>query len=563
MAVRARVGASRRKASLPGSVVIARRPLKHAPAIPARDSQTPMPHDSEKHSTGRVVFIGAGPGSPDLITMRAAAWLRRADVVVHDALVPGELLDGLATTARRVPVPRDTDGGVDPGEAVGRLLAELARAGETVVRLKGGDPSIFARMAEEVQPLRAAGIAYEVVPGVTAALAAAAAAAIPLTSRAAASSVTLITGHEADEKPAGVDFHAVARVPGTLAIYMGVEQVDKWSRELLAAGKPGATPVTIVSRCSWPDQQIAVTTLERCAADFKRHRWRAPAVAIVGEVAQAPLPAPSAARPLAGRLVLIPRPAGQADDLAARIDEQGGASVCVPAMRITPPVSWEPLDAALRAADTFDWIVFSSANGVAAFVERLRGMSRDGRWLGTARLAAVGPATARALGDAGLVCDLVPDEFRAEGLAAALAPTDGHGRFLLVRADRGRDVLAGELEAAGHAVTDVVAYRSEAIETLGERERQLVDACPIDWIVVTSPAVAAACAGLFGPRLHGWRIASISPLTSAALRRLGCAVTAEAAEATGQGLVRAMATWELAHAAQSRHGAHSPSATGA
>ncbi len=508
------------------------------------------------------MFVGAGPGSPDLMTVRAATWLRHADVVVHDALVPRELLDGLVGTAQRVPVPRDTGAGVDPGAAVGRLLVELAREGRTVVRLKGGDPAVFARMAEEVQPLRDAGLPYEVVPGVTAALAAAATAAIPLTSRAAASSVTLLTGHEADEKVAGIDFASVAHLPGTLAIYMGVEQAEKWSRELIAAGKPADTPVTVVSRCSWPDQQIAVTTLADCAADFEKHRWRSPAVAIVGEVAQGTGTGPSLARPLAGRTVLIPRPDGRGDDLAARLAEKGAAAVHVPAIRILPPTSWGPLDDAVGHADQFDWIVFSSVNGVIAFLERLRALGRDARWLGTARLAAVGPTTARALKDAGLLCDLVPDEFRAESLAAVLASAGCAARVLIVRAERGRDVLKRDLEAAGHAVTDVVGYQSEAITSLDERDRSLLESCPIDWLVVTSPAVAEACRGLFGDRLGRWRIASISPLTSAAVRGFGGAVAAEAAEATVGGIVDALAAWELAHAAQSPHEARSPSSAG-
>jgi uroporphyrinogen III methyltransferase/synthase len=511
-----------------------------------------MHDDSQQQTRGRIVFIGAGPGHPDLLTVRAAAWLRRADVVVHDALVSAEILAGIDAATELVPVPRGGDPEIDPGAAVGRLLVELAAPGRTVVRLKGGDPSVFARMAEEMQPVRDAGLAFEIVPGVTAALAAAAAAGIPLTSRSTASTATLVTGHEADEKKTGIDFAAVTGLPGTLVIYMGVDQVDKWSRELIDAGKAGDTPVTIVSRCSWPDQQIAFTTLARCAADFDRHRWQAPAVAIVGEVARGAVMPANAAGPLSGRRVLIPRAAGQGDDTAQRIAAAGGTPVAVPAIRIEPPTSWEPVDDALRRSDSFDWIVFSSVNGARVFCDRMRAIDRDARWLGTARLAAVGPATAAALADAGYRCDLVPTEFRAEGLSAALAMGAGRMRFLLLRAERGRDLLHRELAAAGHDVTDVVAYRSTAIETLDARSAALLAAGPIDWIVVTSPAVAEAAHGLFGERLSGWQIATISPLTSAAVRELGLPVAAEAAEATGPGLVRAMAEWELAHPAESR-----------
>jgi len=507
-----------------------------------------MDHDTRRHFIGRVAFVGAGPGNPDLLTLRAARWLRQADVVVHDALVPRELLVAVGPATELVPVPRD---GADPGEAAGHLVVQLAREGRTVVRLKGGDPAVFARMAEELRPLEEAGIPYEIVPGVTAALAAAAAAGIPLTSRAAASAVCLVTGHEADEKRSAIDFTALAAVPGTLAIYMGVEQVDKWSRGLLAAGKPGDTPVTIVSRCSWPDEQIAVTTLAECVADAQRQHWRSPAVAIVGAVARAAPPAPSSWQPLAGRRVLIPRPAGQGEEIAERIAEQGGTSVHIPAIRIAPPPSWDALDDALNHADTFDWIVFSSVHGVEAFLGRLAALSRDGRSLGSARLAAVGPATARALTAAGYACDCVPADFRAEGLVAALGGMGRGMRFLLCRADRGRDVLKRGLEAAGHHVTDVVAYRSMPVASLPEPMADLIATAPIDWITVTSPSVAEACHGLFGTRLADWRIASISPLTSAALDRLGLHTTAEAREATAAGIVAAMAAWELAHAAES------------
>ena len=247
------------------------------------------------------------------------------------------------------------------------------------------------------QPLRAAGIPFEIGPGVTAALAAAAAAGVPLTSRAAASSVTILTGHEADEKAETLDFPALASLPGTLAIYMGVEQVNRWSRALIAAGKPAATPVTVISRCSWPDQQIAVTTLGECGTEFERCGWPAPAVVIVGEVADVPRPESGTSPSLAGRRVLITRPRAQGDELATLITSLGGACVHVPVIRIEPPSSWAPLDRAISQSDTFDWIVFASVNGVHAFSERLRAARLDGRHLGTARLAAIGSATARAL----------------------------------------------------------------------------------------------------------------------------------------------------------------------
>lgn len=499
---------------------------------------------------GHVTFVGAGPGAADLLTLRAAEALRTAEVVVHDTLVPEPLLDAINPAARRVPVSRDDADG-DPGEATGRLLVRLAGEGHGVVRLKGGDPTVFARLAEEMQPLRAAGVPVTIVPGVTAALAAAAAAAVPLTTRAAASSLTIVTGHEADAKDSGVDYRALAAIPGTLVVYMGVEQAARWARALLAAGKPADTPVTVVSRCSWPGERIAAGTLAECAAGLEQAGWQSPAVVIVGAAAR-----PAATGPLAGRRVLLTRPAGQGDELAALVRAAGGQCLHVPVIEIDDPPSWQPLDEALATADTYDWIVLASANGARALAARLRAAGRDARLLGTARIAAIGPATRRAVEAAGLACDLEPAEFRSEGLADAFAAMPRGGRFLLVRADKGRDVLRRRLEEAGHHVDEVVAYVSRPLEAIDSTALAAIDA-GVDWVTVTSSSIAEAAIRLFGPRMHRWRIASISPVTSAALARAGIAATVEATEATAAGLVEAMGRWEAASAARPAESARS------
>jgi uroporphyrinogen III methyltransferase/synthase len=516
---------------------------------PATTSRLPLP-------VGRVVFVGAGPGAPDLLTLRALECLRTADVVVHDQLVPRAILGLASPAAELLPVPRGSDacGDADPGEVAGQLLARLAREGRSVVRLKGGDPSVFARLVEELEPLREAGIVVEFVPGVTAALAAAAAAGVPLTSRSAASSLTIVTGHAADDKTAGIDFSTLAAVPGTLVVYMGIEQLACWSADLRAAGKPGDTPVTVVSRCAWPDQQIAFTTLDRCAADAAHLGWQPPAVVIVGETAQ-PL---AACGPLAGRSVLVTRPAGQGDELASLIRAGGGCCLHVPLVRIEPPESWAALDAAIAQADTYDWIVYASANGVRAFVERLRRTGRDARVLGTARIAAIGPATCRELDRAGLRVDLTPDTFSSEGLVAEFADMPRGGRFLLVRADRGREVLRAELLARGHAVDEVAAYRTVPIDAVDPATLAAVDRAGIEWITITSSAIAEAAVRVFGDRLHHWRVASLSSITSATLRRAGIPVAAEAVEATAAGLVAAIVGHESAGAAAFAPPAKSP-----
>ena len=517
---------------------------------PPSNTVPPAPAPAPNASVGRVIFVGAGPGDPDLLTLRALECLREADVVVHDVLVPAAILDAAGTLAERVPVPRTSSGDTDPGIAVGRLLVELVRRHRLVVRLKSGDPGVFARLVEEQVPLRDAGVPWEIVPGVTAALAAAAVAGVPLTSRAAASSVTLLTGHAGGDKDSALDFKALARLPGTLVVYMGVEQVATWSRALIAAGRSGDTPVTVVSRCSWPDQRTCFTTLAECCAELDRCGWTAPAIVIVGDVAgqsaTGPAASEAARRPLAGRTVLVTRPAGQGGELAALVAAHGGSSIHLPVIRIGPPDSWAPLDAAIGMADSFDWIVFASANGVRSFAARLRIAGRDARHLGTARIAAIGPATAREAALLGIPCDLVPDEHRSEGIVAALGAGQRHARFLLVRASRGRDVMRRDLEGLGHHVTEVAAYSSLGVNDidpgmLAELERG------IDWVTVTSSFIAESACRLFGDRLRRWKVASLSPVTTATLVAAGVTPTVEAAQPSTAALVAAITGWESAH----------------
>lgn len=499
-----------------------------------------------------VIFVGAGPGAADLLTLRAVDRLKRAEVVVHDRLVRSDVLALVPASAERICVDRSDVTDMDPGRQTGELLVRLAAGGRHVVRLKGGDPTIFARLAEELEPVRQAGLAVEIVPGVTAALAAAAAAGIPLTSRGAASSLSLVTGHEARGKVELCDLTGLASLPGTLAIYMGVERIASWSKRLIEAGRPGTTPVTVVSRCSWPDQRLATTTLADAARDAEREGWQSPAVLLVGGSVE-----PVTEGPLKGRLVIVTRPVGQEHEIASLVQAAGGACLHVPVLRITSPVEMPHLDAAIAQIDTYDWIVFASANGVRGFLDRLRATGLDGRALGTARIAAIGPATRRSLAEAGYACDLVPEEFRSEGLVESFAGLPRGSRFLLVRADRGRDVLRRSLEAAGHGVDEVPAYRSVPVEKLDTGTEELLAAAESPWLTVTSSAIAEEAIRLCGPwiRLRGWQIASLSSVTSAALRRFGLEPTVEAVEATASGLVAAIVAHERDH---SREPAESP-----
>jgi uroporphyrinogen III methyltransferase/synthase len=596
--------------------------------IPAR-SPAGAPRQGDPPVAGKVFFVGAGPGDHRLLTLRAAELLAAADAVVFDRLVHPSILRLAGEPARLIAAPADssadspnrsppdapppdgtpTDGTpaasnafepCDPsrgedrptpacrGLAVGELLASLCREGRRVVRLKGGDPTVFARLAEEIDPLRRAGLDWEVVPGVTAAVAAAAAARIPLTSRTSASSLTFLTGHQALGKCPGGALSRLAPSDGTLVIYMGVERAVEWSAALIRSGRPADSPVVLVSRCGRPDEQILRTTL--LEAPTASAAIAPPAVAIVGDVVTegsvqggqsvtgsgrpppdnaangaragvrstafgphhpAGLGGEDATGGLAGRRVLLPRPEGSSPELARALRARGLECLEIPVIRIAPPESWAPLDEAIATADRQDWITFSSAHGVRAFAHRLRALRRDGRHLGTVRLAAVGQRTAAELEAFGLVCDLAPE---GSGSADALAdlligigPERAAGcRATVVRADRGRDVLRVRLEAAGYEVTEVCGYRSLDVETLSQEAERAVMERPIDWVVLTSPSVARGVVRLFSPRhLGSARVASISPLTTAAAREAGLPAHVEAATASAEGILDAI----LAHEA--------------
>ncbi len=414
---------------------------------------------------GKVYLVGGGPGDPGLITIRGCECLRRADVVLYDYLVNPQILAHVAPHARRVCLGRHGRESILPQAEVNRQLVEFASSGQIVCRLKGGDPAIFARVADEVEALEAAGIPYEIVPGVTAALALGSYTGIPLTHAAAASAVALVAGHERDAKPASsLDFAALAAFPGTLVFYMGVTTARHWTGQLLAHGKPAETPAAIVRRCSWPDQQVWRCTLGTLADVIEEHRLRPPAMIVIGDVvALATAPTWFDRRPLRGTSVLVTRPADPMEPLRRELVELGAEVLTQSVIEIMPPDDWQATDAALARLNQFDWLVFSSANGVRIVMDRLFEHHGDLRALGAVRLAAIGPATAAELARYHLRADLVPGEYRAETLAEGLAPRTRGKHVLLARASRGREVLAERLQAAGAAVEQVVVYQSRDV----------------------------------------------------------------------------------------------------
>jgi uroporphyrinogen III methyltransferase/synthase len=410
-----------------------------------------------------------------------------------------------------------------------------------VVRLKGGDPAVFGRSAEEAEALQVAGVPFEMVPGVTAGLAAAAYAGIPVTHADHASAVALVTGQERHCKQGPpLDYGALADFPGTLVFYMGVTSARQWSQALIGRGKPAGTPAAIVRRCTRSDQVVIPCTLADLGEVIERKGIRPPAVILVGEaVAAAPQQWWFTARPLLGTRVLVTRPRHQADALAGPLAGLGAEVLFQPAIEISEPADWRPVDRVIARIQEFDWLVFSSANGVCYFLDRLL-QGGDLRRLGNTRLAAIGPGTAEELARFRLRPDVVPQEHRAEALAAALSKGAADRRFLLIRASRGREVLAEDLTAAGGHVDQVVVYQSRDVEQADPQIAAALTDGQISWITVTSSAIAQSLARLFGESLRRARLASISPITSETLRKLGFEPAAEATVYTMEGVVKAI-----------------------
>jgi uroporphyrinogen III methyltransferase/synthase len=493
-----------------------------------------------------VYLVGAGPGVEGLLTLRAVECLRRAEVVLYDRLVPAAML-AFAPDAEQVCVTELAGTHSERCPHIHRTMIDAARRGKCVVRLKGGDPLIFGRGGEEAEALREAGIDFEIVPGVSAALGAAAYAGIPLTHRQHASAVAFVTAHESPDKEEGsLDWDALARFPGTLVFYMGLARLAVLSETLVARGKPADTPAALVQNATLPGQRVVTTTLAALPDAAKRAGLVSPTLTVVGSVVRL---RESVAwlerRPLHGKCVLVTRPAGQERDLVRRLEELGAEVLFQPTVSIEDPPDFAPVDRALRGLADYQWLVFTSVNGVHRLLTRLRQTGRDLRALGGLKLAAIGPATADALRSYHLEPDIVPSSFRSEDLAASLLHLVTNSRVLLARADRGRDTLRELLSTV--AIVEQVAVYSQ---------RDVVEADPavlgrlrrgeIDWVTVTSSNIARSLARLLDAMAaQSFRsgkpgVITISPVTSTAVRELGWPVAAEARTFTSEGVVEAV-----------------------
>ncbi len=488
---------------------------------------------------GRVYLIGAGPGDPGLLTLRGAELLSRADVVLYDGLTNPELLRH-ATKAEQICVGKHGQRRIWQQEEVIEEILRHARMGKVVARLKGGDPAVFARTAEEVEAIQHAGIPFEIVPGITAALAAGSYAGIPVTHRGLASAVALVTGHEEPGKSeSSLDWNALARFPGTLVVYMGVTTAKSWSRLLIEGGKSPRTPTAIVRRCSLPDQRTIHCQLRDIADQLTpATKLRPPVIVIIGEVSRlGQTMSWLSCRPLFGQTVLVTRPAEQVEALASPLRDLGARVVVQPAIEIGPPADWAAVDDCIESIKSYDFVVFCSRNGVHHFLGRMWQTGHDLRTIGEASIAAVGTKTAEALGEFLILPDIVPSEFHAESLAQELSDKARGKRVLIIRASRGRDVLSKTLDDAGAEVHEVVAYQHNDVHDVDPNIEKMARAGEIDWITITSGESAKNLHRLFGDAMHQMKIASISPITSETVRQLGLAVAAEADPHTMAGLI--------------------------
>lgn len=496
---------------------------------------------------GTVELVGAGPGDPGLLTRRGLEALRRAQVVVYDHLVHARLLSLAPPKAERIFAGKRAGRCAMPQEEMNRLLVRLAREGKRVVRLKGGDPFVFGRGAEEAEHLHEQGIPYRVVPGVTAGVGVSAYAGLPVTHRGDSSAVAFVTGHDdPTAENARLDWSALARFPGTLVVYMGVGRLAAICEVLVRGGKDPETPSVLVQSGTLACQKVVEGTLRTLSERVREAGAGPPALVVIGEVVKRrPALAWFERLPLFGQRIVVTRPEGEMDRSAEDLEALGAEVVEASTVEIKPLENFGPLDEALGRLSDFDWLVFTSGNGVRHFLDRLEAVGLDLRTLGGIKIAAIGPATAEALRAYRLRADLVPESYRSEDLAEALRPLVKDQNVLLARADRGRTLLKDELSEVAR-VEQVAVYRNADAEALPETVLRRLTEGSVDWITLTSSAMTRRLHALLPEeardriRRGEIRLAALSPVTAGSARELGWPVSVEAAEFTWPGLVRAI-----------------------
>ena len=492
--------------------------------------------------SGKVYLVGAGPGDLGLVTLCAKECIENADLIVYDHLANPEMLSWAREDAEIVYAGKEGGASQLSQQEINDLLIEKAREGKQVVRLKGGDPFVFGRGAEEAQAIADAGILFEIVPGITSAIAGPAYAGIPMTHRAHNSHVTFFTGHEDPAKSeSAIDYAALAKLGGTQVMLMGVERLGAITAQMLKHGVRSDLPVALVRSATTGQQQTLTGTLSDIAQKAVASDFKAPAVAVFGEVVRLRDGLNwYEKRPLLGKRIVVTRTRKQASVLSNKLRALGAYVIELPTIRIEPPSDLREFAELVQDAHMYDWIVFTSANGVEAFFGIFFKLYEDAREIGGVRIAAIGPATAQRVKDFHLHIDLQPDEFVAEAVSREFKK---HGsienlRILLVRAEKARDTLPKELSALGAIVDQAFAYRTvpETRDTSGARRQLAEDGA--DLITFTSSSTVENFLALGLPWPKGMRIATIGPITSKTVRDQGLKVDVEAHRHDIDGLVR-------------------------
>jgi len=510
---------------------------------------------------GKVYLVGAGPGDPGLLTVKGAECLHMADVVVYDRLgVSPILLDLARPNAERVFMGKEPETPSGFQQQINATLAAAALAGKTVVRLKGGDPFVFGRGGEEVDALRAAGVPFEVVPGISSSIAVPAYSGIPVTHRGLATSFTVISGSEDPSKSeSSLDWLALARTPGTLVVLMGWRSLPRIVDVLIANGRPPETPAAVTQWGTTPQQRSVSGTLENIVERGTEAGLTSPVVTIIGAVAGLRDRFQwFEDRPLFGRRVLVTRSRQQASVLSKSLAAQGAEAVELPTIDIAPVADPAELDAALGRLAGYAWVVFTSTNGVTAVFDRLAAANRDARAFGGVRVGAIGPATAASLANHGITADFVPDTYTTEAVAAGFAALGLRGaKVLLPSADIATDTLSSGLHSLGADLDEVDAYRTVVPAGAAKRAKELLASGGIDTATFTSSSTVRNLVDLLDGEvslLDGVQIVSIGPVTSATARELGLRVDMEAEEHTVAGVVDALLTDASAAVPATAHG---------
>ena len=501
-------------------------------------------------SNGIVYLVGAGPGDPSLITLRGVECLKKADVVVYDYLANELLLTHAPVSAERIYAGKIGGRHNQGQDEINNLLVAKGKEGKIVVRLKGGDPFVFGRGGEECEALRDAGIPFEVVPGVTAAVGASAYSGIPLTHRDVTASVAFVTGQEGkDKNESNIDWDRLSLGGGTVVFYMGVTTLRRNMQRMMDHGRSADTPVALVRWATTPCQQVLVGTLADIADKAETSGFKPPAVTIVGEVVALREKLQwFDTRPLCGKKIIVTRAAEQAGEFSSSLAARGATVLECPTIRLAEPESWQLLDLAIRDLPTYDWVVLTSGNAVRYFFRRMNTLGTDARALANCRICAVGPKTADEIRSFGIKPDLIPADYTAEGVVQEFARLDIQNmRVLFPRADRARDVIPSELKRMGAHVDSPVAYRNIVPERLPPETLFALEKRSVDCITFTSSSTVQNLAAMLGEErmldmLKGVVVASIGPITSKSCRDLGLKVDIEPASYTLAALTEALET---------------------